>query len=328
MSTLSAFLIRLRRAVHSAVGRFRSRRLGPPVYHPDVDEIVHEKQPLQTWVKNVALFNPIVEMVDKFLFVRRRLRSETVASRRAHMTHASVLSIPEFLDFYSIDLSEFTVTHPLQYRSFNDFFTRTLKPGIRRPDGEPRAITAVADARALAFDNITRARELYFKAPSFSLESLTAGLVDVTPFVGACANFRLAPQDYHHFHSPMACTVRLIVPVPGDDFTTETIALSSQVDVLGMNERTVVVLDGDGISCLFVAVGAEAVGKVRLSVDAGDVLAKGDEMGHFEYGGSDIFLAFDRDIMWSDDVDFHTRQGIETMTKAMETVGYLSFPDT
>jgi phosphatidylserine decarboxylase len=291
------------------------------IYHPDTDEVIPEKQPLQTWLKNWLLFNPLVECFDWAPLVRRRLRAETTSSRDKHLTHESVLSIPAFVDFYSIDMTEFVIQHPLLFKSFNDFFTRSLQAGSRRADTSPSAVSAVADSRLLAFDSISQARELYFRAPSFGLEKMTDYQIDVRPFSGACANFRLAPQDYHHFHSPFACTVREIIPISGEDFTTETVALTSRIDVLGVNERTVVVLEGKGISCVLIAVGAEAVGKVHLSVQTGDVLATGDEMGHFEYGGSDIFLAFTCPVTWSEDVSFYTRQRIETMTRALDTVG-------
>jgi phosphatidylserine decarboxylase len=81
---------------------------------------------------------------------------------------------------------------------------------------------------------------------------------------GAIASFRLSPQDYHRFHSPVTGSVSEYGEIPGNYFHVDPMAITSRANVLGMNARRWVCLQTEDFGkVLFVAVGAVNVGTVR-----------------------------------------------------------------
>ncbi|KAI0439183.1 hypothetical protein F4803DRAFT_532194 [Xylaria telfairii] len=53
----------------------------------------------------------------------------------------------------------------------------------------------------------------------------------------AVASFRLSPQDYNRYRSPVTGKVTLFRSLPGDYYQVDTIALQSRVDILMRNAR-------------------------------------------------------------------------------------------
>lgn len=80
---------------------------------------------------------------------------------------------------------------------------------------------------------------------------------------GPTASFRLSPQDYHRYHSPVTGKIKLFRSMPGDYYEVDPVAITSKVDIVTRNARDYVVIEtkefGD---VLFVAIGATEVGTV------------------------------------------------------------------
>lgn len=120
----------------------------------------------------------------------------------------SVHHIPSFVHTYRIDLSELLEPDLEKYASFNEFFFRRLKPGLRPVDGadEPAGFCSAADCRLVVYPTVDLAQSFWIKGDEFSIPALL-GLPADDPLCrsldgGALAIFRLAPADYHRFHSP------------------------------------------------------------------------------------------------------------------------------
>lgn len=80
----------------------------------------------------------------------------------------------------------------------------------------------------------------------------------------AVASFRLSPQDYHRYHSPVSGKIKLFRSMPGDYYDVDPWALQSDVDILTRNARQYVVIETNEFGdVLFVAIGASDVGSVR-----------------------------------------------------------------
>jgi phosphatidylserine decarboxylase precursor len=78
------------------------------------------------------------------------------------------------------------------------------------------------------------------------------------------ASFRLSPQDYHRYHSPVTGKIKLFRSVPGDYYQVDPVALRSKVDILTRNRREYVVIETEAFGdVLFVAIGATQVGSVK-----------------------------------------------------------------
>jgi phosphatidylserine decarboxylase precursor len=80
---------------------------------------------------------------------------------------------------------------------------------------------------------------------------------------GAVASFRLSPQDYHRYHSPISGTVKEFRSLPGEYYEVDPIAINSKINILTSNARDYILIDSPEFGeVLFVAIGASEVGTV------------------------------------------------------------------
>lgn len=141
------------------------------------------------------------------------------------------LNVDEILDpvdsFSTLSLSTFLIkifTDDSLIETFNEFFYRKLKPDARpvdQPDNPYRLVSG-ADCRLMAFDTVDSATRLWIKGREFSLARLFGDAYkNEAPRYngGAVCIFRLAPQDYHRFHSPVDGKIGPMTFIPGEYYT-------------------------------------------------------------------------------------------------------------
>lgn len=182
-------------------------------------------------------------------------------------TPASREKIKSFIDTYGINMADFTPCEASQYATFEKFFIRHHAPGsrpINKPKDKSSAIV-VADSRVVVYDTVSETKKLWIKGSNFNLTNLVMDKVLGSHFGdGAIASFRLSPQDYHRYHSPVTGRVKLFRSMPGDYYQVDPVALQSKVDVLTRNTREYIVIETEMFGdVLFVAIGATDVGTVR-----------------------------------------------------------------
>lgn len=148
-----------------------------------------------------------------------------------------------------------------------------------------------------------RTDRFWVKGQPYSIEHMLAGDTLFHLFVGGTVfQSFLDGRNYHRFWSPVAGSVKKIVHVQGLMFSNAesagvdmTAGTYSQAYMTSVNTRALVFLESNdpaiGIVCLM-AVGISEVSSISISVQVGQSLAKGDEIGHFSYGGSSICLLF------------------------------------
>ncbi|KAJ1965932.1 phosphatidylserine decarboxylase [Dispira parvispora] len=142
--------------------------------------------------------------------VRDILRSLSVKQGMKYDDPASARQIPSFIKFHNLNLDE--VLLPLdQFKSFNEFFYRQLKPGARInpfPDN-PHVALSPADCRLMVFNTVDEATRVWIKGRRFNLTRLLGNCEALAKEFegGSLAVFRLAPQDYHRFHFPVDGTL-------------------------------------------------------------------------------------------------------------------------
>ena len=128
--------------------------------------------------------------------------------------------IPAFIESFQLQsgLYELKEPDPSKYRTFNEFFARELK-GSARPveqDGDEKVVSCPADCRLTAFPTIDQATKYWIKGYGFTLEKLLGSADLAKKFdSGSMVIARLAPQDYHRWHSPVSGKVLSIVDIPG-----------------------------------------------------------------------------------------------------------------
>ena len=203
-----------------------------------------------------------------------------------------------------------------EYASFNDFFTRKLKPGMR-PVGE--GVISPADGRLMLYLNADADTPFPLKGATRNLREVfgpevPSGAYDI-------AVIRLAPVDYHRFHFPYACrTAEKARAIPGKYHSVNPIALIRRPDVYADNERQILACDADFGRFWLVDVGAFGVGTI-VQTYTGEEHAKGDEKGYFKFGGSTVILIAKAGALKFDaDLVRNSANGLETRVCCAERI--------
>ncbi len=220
--------------------------------------------------------------------------------------------IASFVERYGVDASEFAKL-PGNFASFNDFFTRALKPESRPVDPDPRAVVFPADARHLGFQDIEAAQGIYAKGQRLDIADLMRAAGSKAPRRAAVVISRLCPVDYHRFHFAAGGRAGKAHIVPGDLFSVSPIALRRSLDYLLNNKRLVTEIEHPVLGPHWqVEIGATNVGSIVQTYAPGNDAAKGAEKGHFAFGGSCVVTVFPQDrVTLAPDLLRHSAEGIE-----------------
>lgn len=220
---------------------------------------------------------------------------------------------------------------PTKYPTFNAFFAREIKASAR-PLADPmndKVVSSPADCRMTVFPTISQATKFWIKGFGFSIPSLLDSSSLASTFDGGAINIaRLAPQDYHRWHSPVDGMVESITEIPGTYYTVNPQAITEEgtLDVFCENKRSVMVLARrNGSRVAIVAVGAMLVGSIRYQegVKVGKEVQRGECLGAFLYGGSTVIVLFPRGevVMDEDLVRNSTEEVCETFVRVGWRVG-------
>lgn len=236
----------------------------------------------------------------------------------------SAKQIDSFIKFHDLDMSQ---CEPTEYRTFNEFFYRKLKPGSRPPEGDTSEVmVSAADSRCTVYSTIQKSKEIWIKGSKFSLNRLTGGYRPEIFNDSSCsiAIFRLAPQDYHRIHCPVDGVVGKPIFIKGEYYTVNPMAVRSELDVFGENVRVIVPIETKEFGpLLYIAVGAMMVGSIILTCQEGDFKRRGDEMGYFKFGGSTVILVMQsKKLIFDSDLVSNSLEGIETLVKVGMSIGH------
>jgi phosphatidylserine decarboxylase len=213
-----------------------------------------------------------------------------------------------FIKRYGVNMAEALNPDPASYKSFNEFFTRPLKPGAR-PLAQADYICPV-DGAISQFGRIEKDQIFQAKGHSYSTTALVGGDAKLaSEFQGGhFACLYLSPKDYHRIHMPVAGTLRHMLYVPGDLFSVNPTTARGVPGLFARNERVVCVFDTAHGPFVNVLVGATIVGSMatvwhgqvnppRLpdvtacNYKPGEhVYKQGDEMGRFLLGSTVVML--------------------------------------
>lgn len=260
--------------------------------------------------------------------LRNMLRNLTIKQGRKYDNPASIRSIPPFIKFHQLDMTE--VLEPVEnFKTFNEFFYRKLKPGARilEAPNENRVLVSPADCRSTYFPNITKATEIWIKGREFSLKRLFGDAYPeyVENFVnGSLAIFRLAPQDYHRFHMPVSGIMGKPKTIEGEYYTVNPMAIRSSLDVFGENVRVLVpVHTRDFGLVMIVCVGAMMVGSTVITGSEGQQLHRMDELGYFKFGGSTLVVLFEPGrVKFDTDLVNNSNGALETLVRVGMAIGH------
>lgn len=208
-----------------------------------------------------------------------------------------------------IDFSEAKSADPDDYRTFNEFFTRELRPGARPLDPDPSALLSPCDGRISERGRLEDGRILQAKGHDYSVGALLADDPACQALRGGWFwTIYLSPRDYHRVHMPMAGTLRRMIYVPGKLYSVAPYTVRQVPGLFAANERVISVFETDHGPLVQVLVGAMLVASMdtvwagtvtpakernveRTHYAAGEVvLERGAEMGRFNMGSTVITL--------------------------------------
>jgi len=199
------------------------------------------------------------------------------------------------------------------YDSFNQFFIRRFKPGVRNIIANPDSMPAPCEARYFGYESLTDEATVPVKGRFMSAQEVI-GSIKWGPLFkdGPMLLARLCPVDYHRFHYPDDGELIESFPVSGKLHSVNPIALKEIPEILSTNERVVSILDTKNFGKLaYVEVGATCVGKIVQSHHE-NMFKRGDEKGYFLFGGSTVII-FGEPGMWRpiSEICENTPKGIE-----------------
>lgn len=197
------------------------------------------------------------------------------------------------------------------FSSFNAFFHRQIKPECR-PVDEPENGKVVVSPNDGTFykiaQDVKNTDRFWVKSQPYSLVHMLAGDRQFQKFQGGTIfQSFLDGRNYHRFQAPIEGTVRKVTTIAGLMFSNAesigedlTAGTYSQAYMACVNTRSLVFIESNepsiGMVCL-VAVGISEVSSISLSIQVGQRVRKGDEIGYFSYGGSSICLLFQPDVI-------------------------------
>ncbi|MEY3125734.1 MAG: phosphatidylserine decarboxylase [Pseudomonadota bacterium] len=213
-----------------------------------------------------------------------------------------------FVRRYQVNMAEAANPDLASYPSFNEFFTRPLKPGAR-PLADAAFICPV-DGAISQFGPIAQDQIFQAKGHHYSTTALVGGDAALAAQFdnGSFATLYLSPRDYHRIHMPCDGTLTRMIYVPGELFSVNPTTARGVPGLFARNERVVCVFDSAHGPFVLTLVGATIVGSMATvwhgqvnpprspqicewHYDAGTVvLRKGDEMGRFMLGSTVVML--------------------------------------
>lgn len=217
-----------------------------------------------------------------------------------------------FVARYGVDMDEAANPDIASYASFNDFFTRPLRPGAR-PIAAADFVCPV-DGAISQLGPIDDHHIVQAKGHRFTTTDLVGGDAALAAQFqhGSFANLYLSPKDYHRLHMPCAGRLVRMIHVPGSLFSVNPVTARGVPNLFARNERVVCVFDSaEHGRFVMVLVGATIVGSIatpwhgvvnakrtgKLSewtyADRDITLAQGEEMGRFLLG-STVVMLFER----------------------------------
>lgn len=210
-------------------------------------------------------------------------------------------------------MAEAEKSSPSDYATFNEFFIRPLKAGVRPIEAAPDYLCLPADGRVSESGKIDANRLIQAKGHFFTLETLLAEDTEMAAKFqdGDFITTYLSPSDYHRVHMPCDATLRKMVYVPGELFSVNPFLAEHVPNLFARNERLICEFETEFGPMVQILVGATVTASMS-TVWAGVVnpprpdevveyhyntegegvirLSKGEEMGAFRLGSTVINL--------------------------------------
>ncbi|RKR25823.1 phosphatidylserine decarboxylase [Acidovorax sp. 93] len=247
-------------------------------------------------------------VLPQYLLPKQALTTLAGKFASAQLGGLTTSVIRHFVARYNVNMAEAANPDITSYASFNDFFTRALKPGAR-PLAAADLICPV-DGAISQFGPIAKDQIFQAKGHTYSTTALVGGDAEAAARFdnGHFATLYLSPRDYHRIHMPCAGELTRMVHVPGDLFSVNPTTARGVPGLFARNERVVCFFESAQGPFVLVLVGATIVGSMatvwhgqvnpprtgtlrQWDYAKGQVsLQQGEEMGRFLLGSTVVML--------------------------------------
>ncbi len=227
------------------------------------------------------MFSDYLKIIPHYLLPKKALTAFAGVLAEVETPRIKNYLIRDFIHKYDVDMSEAREENPENYRCFNDFFIREIKPSCR-PMAKADLISPV-DGRVSEIGEIRSGMVLQAKKRDYSVEDLLACDKKLSAQFdnGHFATLYLSPKDYHRVHMPLRGTLTQMILVPGKLFSVQPLTTRVVPQLFARNERLAVFFNTPMGVMAMVMVGATIVGSIGTSW-SGDVLRSG-EVQHIDY---------------------------------------------
>lgn len=238
-------------------------------------------------------------------------------SRKVLSSRLSGGFVEQFADSHNIDMFDY---EDKQYSSFNEFFTRRIKPGRRHFQRDEHTLVSPSDGKVSVYE-ITPSNTFVIKNSVYNVDSLLRDKKLAKKYAGGCAvTIRLSVEDYHRYIYPVSGVKSHDREIKGFLNTVNPVA-NRHVEVYKENSRTYCMLRTEFFGDIIqMEVGAMMVGRITNHHPWGKYTARqGDEKGYFEFGGSTIVLLLEKGkAIVDEDLLKNTADGYETVVRQGE----------
>ena len=298
-------------------------------YNRHTKQLETEKIHGERWLR-FAYENP----AGRFLlwaFVKRRLFS-LYYGWKMNWRSSSKHVLPFVLDHGLEDSAEKEFMKSVfDFKTFNDFFMRSLKVAARPIAPGDDVAVFPADGRHLVFPDVDKAGGFYVKGSKFALEDLLGeGHLPAEQRAlskkfagGAMVISRLSPVDYHRFHFAAAGRAGAARLIKGVLYSVHPIALRRNIAYLVQNKRMITLIETPAFGTMAsIEVGATNVGSILQLYPEDYEVKKGEEKGAFRFGGSCVITLFERGrIKFDADLVLQSELCMETYAKMGDRMG-------
>jgi phosphatidylserine decarboxylase len=203
--------------------------------------------------------------------------------------------------FYDVNLDEAEAKGP--YPSFDAFFTRALRPGVRPIASS--SLVSPADGQLSSLGPVDGQGTILVKRQAYSVAELLGSSEGAERYIGGeFAVVYLSPKDYHRVHCPVDGIVSSVVGIPGDLYPVNSVGEKHFEGLFVRNNRVAIHIDTERHGRVAVImVGATIVGRISVTMlpepavpsgvtrfDPGVPVSRGDELGMFHLGSTVVLL--------------------------------------
>ncbi len=234
-------------------------------------------------------------------------------------TRLSKVFIKSFVRKNNIRLEDYVLD---DIGSFNDFFCRRIKDGLRITDMDPGILASPCDGLLTVY-RIAPDTVIPVKQSAYTIADLLEDRDLAMEFNGGlCMVFRLCVDHYHRYSYVESGTKSANKHIRGVYHTVRPVALE-EYPVFVRNSREYCVIDTpDRGRLVQMEVGAMLVGRIVNDEPGVCGVIRGREKGHFEYGGSTIIVLTQKDMInIREDIYEASIEGIEIPVRMGEAVG-------